>query len=94
MDEPSTVDESLSMDRSRAICEQLTLDLDGFVLDERALINSRLLSYLAMVTSLIERRPIGREELLQLLRSSLRQRRIGRLAYREYVLRYLQQHPP
>ena len=90
----ATVDASLSLDRSRAIREQLTLHLDGFVLEERALINSQLLSYLAMVTSLLERRPIGREELLDLLRSSLRQRRINRLARREYVLRYLQQHPP
>jgi hypothetical protein len=88
------VDESPSVDRSRAIWEQLTFHLDGFVLDERALINSRLLSYLVMVTSLLERRQIGREELLDLLRSSLRQRSINRLARREYVLRYLQQHPP
>lgn len=88
------MDESPSLDRSRAIWEQLTLHLDGFVLDEPTLLNSRLLSYLAMVTSLLERRPIGREELLDLLRSSLRQRSINRLARREYVLRYLQQHPP
>ncbi len=88
------MDESPSLDRTRAIREQLTFHLDGFVLDERALINSRLLSYLEMVTSLLERRKIGREELLQLLRSSLRQRSIGRLARREYVLRYLRQHPP
>jgi hypothetical protein len=88
------VDESPLVDRSRAICEHLTLHLDGFVLDESTLVNSSMLSYLAMLTSLLERRPIGREELLQLLRSSLRQRSIGRLPRREYVLRYLQQHPP
>ena len=88
------MDESPSLDRSPAIWEQLALHLDGFVLDEPRLVNSRLLSYLAMVTSLLERRPIRPEELLQLLRRSMRQRSIGRLPRREYVLRYLQQHPP
>ncbi len=62
--------------------------------DEPTLVKSSMLSYLAMVTSLIERRTIGREELLNLLRKSMRQRSIGRLPRREYVLRYLQQHPP
>ena len=62
--------------------------------DEPTLVKSSMLSYLAMVTSLIERRTIGREELLKWLRQSMRQRSIGRLPRREYVLRYLQQHPP
>jgi hypothetical protein len=88
------VDETPTVDRSRAIWEHLTFHLDGFVLDELTLINSRLLSYLAKVTSLLERRPIGREELLQLLCGSLRRRSMGRLPRREYVLRYLHEHPP
>ena len=72
----------------------MTLTVEGFVFDEPTLVKSSMLSYLAMVTSLIERRTIGREELLNLLRRSMRQRSIGRLPRREYVLRYLQQHPP
>jgi hypothetical protein len=72
----------------------VTLTVEGFVFDEPTLVKSSMLSYLAMVTSLIERRTIGREELLKWLRQSMRQRSIGRLPRREYVLRYLQQHPP
>ncbi len=72
----------------------MTLTVEGFVFDEPTLVKSSMLSYLAMVTSLIERRTIGREELLKWLRRSMRQRSIGRLPRREYVLRYLQQHPP
>jgi hypothetical protein len=77
-----------------AACHDLALRLDGFVLDEPTLVNSAVLSYLAMVASFIECRPIGREELLHWLRRSMRQRSIGQSPRREYVLRYLHQHPP
>ena len=68
--------------------------LDGFELEETTLVNSSMLSYLAMIASVIEGRAIGREELLQLLRRSMRQRSFDMLSRRQYVLRYLQQHPP
>lgn len=74
--------------------ENLTLALEGFVLDERALVNSRVLPYVQMVASVLEGRTISREELLAALRKSMRQRSMGRLPHREYVLRYLNQHPP
>jgi hypothetical protein len=47
-----------------------------------------------MVASLLEGRTIGREELLGTLRKTLRQRSFDRLPRREYVLRFLNQHPP
>jgi hypothetical protein len=47
-----------------------------------------------MVASLIERRPIRSEELLRALLRSMRQRSFDRLPRREYVLRFLDQHPP
>jgi hypothetical protein len=74
--------------------ENLTLPLDGFVLDESTLVNSPILPYVQMVASLLERRTISREELIAALRKSMRQRSIDRLPRREYVLRYLNQHPP
>ena len=77
-----------------APAENLTLPLDGFVLDEPTLVNSHILPYVQMVASVIEGRTIGREELLAALRKSMRQRSIDRLPRREYVLRYLNQHPP
>ena len=77
-----------------APAENLTLPLEGFVLDETTLVNSRILPYVRMVASLLEHRTISREELIAALRKSMRQRSIGRLPRREYVLRYLNQHPP
>ena len=70
------------------------LALGGFTLDEATLMNSPMLPYLAMVASLLEGRLIRREELLHTLRKSLRQRSFDRLPRREYVLRFLNQHPP
>ena len=77
-----------------ALAESVQLLLEGFALDEATLVNSPMLPYLAMVASLLEGRTVGREELLQTLRKSLRQRSFDRLSRREYVLRFLHQHPP
>jgi len=70
------------------------LALDGFTLDEATLVTSAMLPYLTMVASLIERRAIRCEELLQALLRSMRQRSFDRLPRREYVLCFLKQHPP
>jgi len=85
---------SLSVDPSPAMREHLVLQLEGFALDEPTLVNSRILPYVRMVASLLEGRTISREELLAALRKRMRQRSIGRAPRREYVLRYLHQHPP
>jgi len=67
---------------------------EGLFLDEATLRNSRVLPYVLMVASVLEGRTIHREELLAALRKRVRQRSIGRHSRREYVLRFLQQHPP
>ena len=72
----------------------MKLPLDGFTLDEATLAKSPLLPYLAMITSLIEGHTIRADELLNLLLRSMRQRSFDRLPRREYVLRFLKQHPP
>ncbi len=90
----ATVDESPSVDASRAMWEHLTLHLEGCVLAEPTHVNSRVLPYVQMVASVLEGRTIHREELITALRKSMRQRSIDRLPHREYVLRYLNQHPP
>lgn len=72
----------------------VSLTLEEFTLDEATLVNSPLLPYLAMVAGLIEGRVIHCEELLQALLRSMRQRSFDRLPWREYVLRFLDQHPP
>jgi len=77
-----------------APAEDVQLTLGGFTLDEPALINSPMLPYLAMVASLLEGRTILPLELLGTLQTILRQRSFDRLPRREYVLRFLNQHPP
>ena len=75
-------------------CDDVKVELDGFALDEITLANSSMLPYLAMVATVIEKRAIGVEELLHLLRRSMRQRSFDRLPRREYVLGFLNRHPP
>jgi hypothetical protein len=70
------------------------LTLEGFTLDEATLANSPMLPYLAMVASLLEDRTVGPGELLDTLQECMRQRSFDRLPRREYVLRFLAQHPP
>ena len=70
------------------------LPLDSLLLDESTLQNSRVLPYALMLASLIERRTIRREELIAALRRRMRQRSMCHRPHREYVLRYLQEHPP
>jgi hypothetical protein len=82
------------IDTDQAVCDQVKLVLDGFTLDEMTLANSFMLPYLAMVAAVIEDRVIGVEELLHVLRRSMRQRSFDRLPRREYVLGFLNQHPP
>ncbi len=74
--------------------ENAALAWEGLLLDEPTLRNSRVLPYVLMVASVIEGRTIHREELLAALRRTMRQRSIGRWPRREYVLRFLNQHPP
>jgi hypothetical protein len=73
---------------------KLALPLDGLFLDEVTLINSPVLPYARMVASVIEGRTISRDELIAAFRKRMRQRSIDRLSRREYVLHYLNQHPP
>lgn len=74
--------------------EHVRLMLEGFTLNEVMLVNSPLWPYLAMVASLLEGREIRPEELRGTLRERMRQRSFDRLPRREYVLRFLAQHPP
>jgi hypothetical protein len=82
------------VDGEPAACDDVKLVLSGLTLDEITLVNSPLLPYLAMVASVLEHRTISVTELLWVLRRSMRQRSLDRLPRREYVLRFLNQHPP
>jgi hypothetical protein len=89
---PDAISESPSENAGRS--ENAALPLEGLLLDEPTLVNSRILPYARMVASIIERRTISRNELIAALRKRMRQHSIGRRPHREYVLRYLNQHPP
>ncbi len=53
-----------------------------------------MLSYLCMLTSLIDRRKITQEEILRMLARSVRQRSMSCTRRIDYVLSYLNKHPP
>jgi hypothetical protein len=74
--------------------ENVGVPLEGLLLNEPTLVSSRILPYVRMVASVIEGRTISRDELMDALRKRMRQHRIGQLPRREYVLCYLNQHPP
>ena len=68
--------------------------LEGVRLNAASVVNSPLLSYLRLVASCIERRTIGRHELVQALLRTLRQRSLSARPRTTYVLDYLNRHPP
>ena len=74
--------------------ENVQLMLGNFTLNEVMLVNSPMWPYLAMVASLLEDSTIAPKVLLNTLRERMRQRSFDRLPRREYVLRFLDQHPP
>ena len=53
-----------------------------------------MVSYLQMVTSLIEGRKVIRDEILEMLARGVRQHSIGRRKRMDYVVWYLNEHPP
>lgn len=83
-----------ALEKSTVFPQATALLLEDLVLDDSTLANSPVLPYVQMVASLIERRTISRAELIAALRQSMRQRSFDRRPRREYVLRYLHQHPP
>lgn len=75
-------------------CPQVDPQWDGVVLDESSVTNSPLLPYVRLMVSLIDGVRLTCRELGELL---LRTRRQHRFAFRsriDYVLRFLQEHPP
>lgn len=86
--------QSASQEIPQPSTENVTLRLEGVVFDEATLVNSPIVPYACMVASLIEGRTICREDLIAALRKSMRQRSIAYRSRREYVLHYLNRHPP
>jgi hypothetical protein len=70
------------------------LRLDGVLVDLSTLTNSPVLPYLRMLVSLIDGIRFSATELLVVLQRALRQHSIARRKRRDYVVRFLRQHPP
>lgn len=68
--------------------------LKGLLLDGPTVVSSRMLPYVRTMASIIEGRSVSRDELISALRKRMRQHRIGLRPRREYVLSYLNRHPP
>ena len=83
-----------ALGKSTALPQATALRLEDLVLDDSTLANSLVMPYVLMVASVIERRTISRDELIAALRKRVRQRSFDRWPRREYVLRYLHEHPP
>jgi len=60
----------------------------------RVSVDPSMLKYLCMVTSLIEGRWISMEELVIMVARIVRQRSMYRTSRIDYVLNYLNEHPP
>jgi hypothetical protein len=70
------------------------LFLGGVRLNAASVANSPLLPYVQLVASCIERRKIGRDELVDALVRTLRQRSLSASRRTAYVLDYLNRPPP
>lgn len=70
------------------------LRLEGVVLDESSVVNSPLLPYLRMVVGLIEGIRVSLKQLGNWLCQALRQHSIAQRRRPDYVLAFLNQHPP
>jgi len=77
-----------------SLTDTWSLELEGVTLTYETFAHSPVLSYLRQVVGMLEGRTITDEELLKTLRQSLRQRSLTARARREYVLSYLNEHPP
>jgi len=99
-DQPTSVISAPTPTRTSAEHSETTppcrgwLLLEGVRLNAASVVNSPLLSYLQLVASCIERRKIGRHELVQALLRTLRQRSLSASPRTTYVLDYLNRHPP
>lgn len=57
-------------------------------------LNRAMVAYVRLVTSLIEGRPVGREEVREMLQRTLRQPRMVREKRIDYLVRRLREKPP
>jgi hypothetical protein len=72
----------------------IELDFDGVVLDEWSVVNSPMLPYIRTLIWMIDGIRLSHVEVVDWLRQVQRQRSMAYRPRRDYVLRFLHQHPP
>jgi hypothetical protein len=72
----------------------IELHLEGVVLTESSLATSPMLPYVRMVVNLIEGVELSCGEVLRLLRKTMRQHSINARSRIDYILDYVNEHPP
>ena len=72
----------------------IELDLDGVILDESSVVQSPLLPYIRTLIWMIDGIRLSHVEVAEWLRQVQRQRSMAYRPRRDYVLRFLHQHPP
>jgi hypothetical protein len=70
------------------------LDVDGVILDESSVVQSPLLPYIRTLLWMLEGIGMSHVEVAGWLVQVLRQRSMASRPRRDYVLRFLHQHPP
>jgi hypothetical protein len=93
-DEPSAVVRSCNEPPPDALTIPMELRIGGVVLDTAALLSSRLLGYVRMLAQLVDGIDLSRDSLIDLLRRAMRQHSIANRRRVDYVLGFLQRHPP
>jgi hypothetical protein len=72
----------------------IELDFNGVILDEASIVNSPMLPYIRTLVGMLEGVCLSRVEVVAWLLEVQRQRSIVYRSRRDYVLRFLHQHPP
>ena len=91
-------DSPLAGNTAQSLPAELPVDIElvpaGFAIDESSVVNSPMLPYIRTLIWMIDGIGLSCAEVVEWLREVLRQRSMAYRPRREYVLRFLHQHPP
>jgi hypothetical protein len=94
----ASADSPLAKNATQPIPAELSvaveLDLDGVILDESSVVQSPMLPYIRTLIWMIDGIRLSHVEVAEWLVQVQRQRSMASCPRREYVLRFLHQHPP
>ena len=84
-----------AVEKGTSVANEIPLRLEGECNTKPDLqFDDSMVAHLQMALSLIEHRNVSQNEVIELLRKTMRQRGMGSERRIDYVLRYLTEHPP